>query len=110
MRSTSCSAPICATCGSCEIGWTGSHADPLPSAREEDRVCQNDAGLRRVGVVVFRGNRLRTRATLERKRLALIEGTDAALVEAGLVDLEVSAIQRIRRQFLDREANCFGRG
>jgi hypothetical protein len=32
------------------------------------------------------------------------------LIEAGFVDLQIGAVQRIRRQFLDREANRFGRG
>lgn len=35
---------------------------------------------------------------------------DAALVEACFLDLQIGAVQRIRRQLLDREANGFGRG
>src|SRR4029079_13907396 len=44
-----------------------------------------------------------------RQCLALIERTDAALVEAGFLDLQIGAVQRIRRQFLDREADRFCR-
>src|SRR6185437_6243078 len=63
------------------------------------------------GVLVARGNRLGlARAARQREGLTLIERADAALVEAGFLDLQIGAVQRIRRQLLDREANCFGRG
>ena len=52
----------------------------------------------------------RARTARQRERLALIERADAALVEAGFLDLQIGAVQRIRRQLLDREANGFGRG
>src|ERR1017187_7513013 len=70
------------------------------------------AGSRRVGVGLVAGGRglRRTGAALQRKFLALIQVADAALVETRLVDLQIGAVQRIRRQFLDREANRFGRG
>src|SRR5262249_37519290 len=48
-------------------------------------------------------------AARQREGLALIERADAALVEAGLLDLQVSTVQRIRRQLLDSEADGFGR-
>src|SRR6202043_421714 len=44
-----------------------------------------------------------------REILAFIQRADAALVEAGFINLEIGAVQRIRRQLLDREANRFGR-
>src|ERR1700732_1016179 len=68
--------------------------------------------LRRLGVgLVTGGGRLGLAgAARQRKVLAFIERADAALVEAGLVDLQIGAVQRIRRQLLDREANRFGRG
>ena len=52
---------------------------------------------RGVGVGAGRRGLGRARAALQRKILALIQRADAALVEAGLVDLQVSAVQRIRR-------------
>ena len=51
----------------------------------------------------------RARTARQRERLALIERADAALVKAGFLDLQIGAVQRIRRQFLDREANRLGR-
>src|ERR1700730_2595512 len=68
--------------------------------------------LRGVGVGVVAGRRGlgRAGAARQRKVLALIERADAALVEARYVHLQIGAVQRIRRQFLDREANRFGRG
>src|SRR3954451_5289096 len=63
--------------------------------------------LRRVGVL--RAGR-RTGAARQRESFAFIERADAALVEARFLDLQVGAVQRIRRQFLDREADRFGRG
>ena len=65
-----------------------------------------------VGVRFIAGRRgfRRARAARQRKILAFVQRADAALVEAGFVDLQIGAIQRIRRQFLDREANRFGRG
>ena len=56
------------------------------------------------------GRRVRTGAALQREGFAFIERADAALVEAGFLDLQIGAVQRIRRQLLDREANRFGRG
>src|ERR1700687_4576863 len=66
----------------------------------------------RVGVCFIAGRRGfgRTGAARQRKILALIERADAALVEAGFIDLQVGAVQRIRRQFLDRELHRGGRG
>ena len=64
----------------------------------------------RVGVIADGRGLGGTRAALQRKVLAFVQRADAALVEAGLVDLQVSAVQRIRRQFLNRKANRFGRG
>src|ERR1700757_4358107 len=68
--------------------------------------------LRRVGVRIVGGGRglRRARAAGQREILAFIEIADAALVEAGFIDLQIGAVQRIRRQFLDREAHGFGRG
>src|ERR1700676_915933 len=63
-----------------------------------------------VGLVAGRGRLGLAGAARQRKVLAFIERADAALVEARLVDLQIGAVQRIRRQLLDREANCFGRG
>src|SRR3984957_21166084 len=70
------------------------------------------AWLCRVGVRVFAGGRRlrRTRSARQREILALIQRADAALIEAGFIDLQIGAVQRIRRQFLDREAHRFGRG
>src|ERR1700704_1001739 len=72
----------------------------------------NAKELRGVGVGVGAGRRglRRTGAARQRKILALIQRANAALVEAGFVDLQIGAVQRIRRQFLDREANRLGRG
>src|ERR1700676_3038371 len=68
--------------------------------------------LRGVGVGVVAGRRGlgRAGAARQRKVLALIERADAALIEARFIDLQIGAVQRIRRQSLDREANRFGRG
>jgi hypothetical protein len=52
----------------------------------------------------------RARTARQREGFAFIERADAALVEAGFLDLQIGAVQRIRRQLLDREANRFGRG
>src|ERR1700758_1672291 len=49
-------------------------------------------------------------AARQREGFALIERADAALVEAGFLDLQIGAVQRIRWQLLDREAHGFGRG
>jgi hypothetical protein len=46
----------------------------------------------------------------QRKIAALVERTDTVLVEAGFVDLKICAIQRVSRQFLDRETHRIGRG
>jgi len=69
--------------------------------------------LRRVGVgFVASGRGLRrARAARQRKIPGFSYSVrDAALVEAGFIDLQIGAVQRIRRQFLDREADAFGRG
>src|SRR5450756_1704724 len=63
-----------------------------------------------VGLVGGRRGLGRTGTALQRKLLALIQRADAALIEACFIDLQVGAVQRIRRQLLDREANRFGRG
>src|SRR4051794_19667049 len=100
--STCCSAPTFAMYGYCGAGSTGNRISASTA----------DEGSGRVGVGLVSGGRgLRcTRATRQRKILALIEVSDAALVKAGFIDLQVSAVQRVRRQLLDREANRFGRG
>src|SRR3954469_5676897 len=71
-------------------------------------ISQSSEWLCGVGVGFGRGRRTGTAG--QRERLALIERADAALVETGFLDLQIGAVQRIRRQFLDREANGFGRG
>src|SRR5207237_242036 len=52
----------------------------------------------------------RARPARQREGFAFIERADAALVEAGFLDLQVGTVQRVRRQLLDREANRFRRG
>ena len=64
--------------------------------------------LGRVGLVVGAGGR--ARAARQREGLAFIERANAALVEAGFLDLQIGTVQRVRRQLLDREANRFRRG
>src|SRR6266540_2920579 len=64
--------------------------------------------LGRVGLVFGAGGR--TRTARQREGFVFIERADAALVEARFLDLQVGAVQRVRRQFLDREANRFRRG
>jgi hypothetical protein len=67
----------------------------------------NSSGL--VVRLVAGGRRLGCAGTAgQRKILALIERADAALVKASFLDLQIGAIQGIRRQFLDGEAHCFG--
>src|SRR5580693_10731288 len=66
--------------------------------------------LRGVGLVAGGRGLRRARTARQRKILALIQRADAALIEAGFIDLQIGAVQRIRRQFLDREAHRFGRG
>src|ERR1700738_870644 len=65
--------------------------------------------LRGVGVGVVVDRRGRAGTARQRKGFALIERADAALIEARFLDLKKGAGQRVRRQFLDREANGFGR-
>ncbi len=106
--STSCSAPTSATCECCSAGWTSSRASAAPEAALAPGSSNRNLRGVRAGVVAG-GLRLGgTRAALKREILAFIQRADAALVEAGLVDLQVRAVQRIRRQFLDRKANRFG--
>src|SRR5690349_2368473 len=50
------------------------------------------------------------RTARPREGLALIESADAVLVEAGCLDLEIGAIQRIRRRLLERKTNGFRSG
>src|SRR6476620_2127430 len=102
MPSTCCSAPTFAMCGYCGAGST--------SNRISASTVYARSGSVGVGLVAG-GRRLRCAgAARQRKILALIEVSDAALVEAGFIDLQVSAVQRVRGQLLDREANRFGRG
>src|SRR5205823_3942260 len=79
--------------------------------REVTAASASCARLRGVGVRLVAGRRGLgcTRAARQRKVLALVQRANAALVEAGFIDLQIGAIQRIGRQFLDREANRFGR-
>src|SRR6185437_15295390 len=78
-----------------------------------DRRNDNPVWDRSGGLVVRLGGgsgRLgRARTAGQGEFLAFIERANAHLVEAGLVDLKVSAVQRIRRQFLDRKTNSFSR-
>src|SRR5258708_6148449 len=55
-----------------------------------------DTELSGVGVRIIAGRRWlgRTRAARQRKILALIQRANAALVEAGFIDLQVGAVQR----------------
>jgi len=46
----------------------------------------------------------------ERKILAVVKRANSVLIEARLVNLEICTVQRIRRQFFDREANRIGCG
>src|SRR5581483_8207278 len=52
----------------------------------------------------------RARAAWKREILTFIKRTNTALIEAGLIDLQIGAVQRIRRQFLDRKTDRFRRG
>src|SRR5215207_10242125 len=62
-------------------------------------------------VLILSLGRLRLAGTArQREGFAFVERADAALVEAGFLDLQIGAVQRVRRQLLDREANRFGRG
>src|ERR1700722_3906310 len=126
-------------CGCCSAGWTSNRASAevpngsrraalaalltmrdrvliLRSAhsRASRRVRRRNGRkiLRRVGVRVVAGGRgfRSARTARQRKVLALIQGADAALVEAGFVNLKVGAVQRIRRQFLNGELHRGGRG
>src|SRR3984957_6836508 len=111
MRLTCCFAPICATSGYYGAGWTSSRARTASSRRPDViSITLNGPGrlFVRLGVGCHRLRRART--ALQREILALIQRANADLIEAGLVDLQVGAVQRIRRQFLDRETNCFRRG
>src|SRR5580698_4025071 len=86
-------------------------AQPSPERRGRARSFY-DVELRSVGVGIVAGRRRlrRTGAARQRKILALIQRADAALIEAGLIDLQIGAVQRIRRQFLDRKLNRGRRG
>src|ERR1700743_475107 len=108
MRLTCCFAPICATCACSGVGWTNSRAK-RGCFRHAEYSC-GSGGL--VVRLAFSGSgRLRsTRTALQREILALVERANAHLIEAGLVNLKVSAVQRIRWQFLDRKTTRFGRG
>src|SRR3954447_20605950 len=48
-------------------------------------------------------------AARQRKFRAVVQRANPILVEAGFFNLQVSAVQRIRRQFLDRETHRFSR-
>src|SRR5581483_7029961 len=115
MPSTSCSAPTCAMRACCETGSTSSRADDLQNKTPPDLSSEgasremNEKVLRSILVAGRRGFHL-ARATRQRERLALIEGANAALVETCFLDLQIGAVQRVRRQLLDREANRLGRG
>src|SRR3954462_12120291 len=115
---TSCSGPTCATCACCAAGSTSSRASDTPEnaksaaafrpprfQRTSEVLYEN---LRRVGGVGAGFHRLAV--TGQREGFALIERTDAVLVEARFLDLKIGAVQRIRRQLLHRELDGFGRG
>ena len=70
------------------------------------RVCLEANSLGGVGV----RRRVRAGAALQREGFAVVQRTDAALVEARFLDLQIGAVQRVRRQLFDREANRFRRG
>src|SRR4029078_569726 len=129
--STSCSAPTSATCGCSSAGWTSSRAcnfqeiattknKPPDHGPGADRVnAKSYAASALVSAAARPGGRRRTGkaslstsawTTRQREGFALIERADAALVETGFLDLQIGAVQRVRRQFLDREANRLGRG
>src|SRR5947208_276751 len=118
MPSTSCSAPTFATCACSSAGLTCSRADPRRWKIFRQKTCPRRCSegsafigfgiLGRVGLVFGTGGRAGT--ARQREGFAFIERADAALVEAGFLDLQIGAIQRVRRQLLDREANRFGRG
>src|SRR5215475_6253012 len=82
-----------------KIGYRYSEQDHAPNKEQ------------RLGSVLIVGLGFRLAgAARQRKGFALIERADAALVETSFLDLQIGAIQRIRRQFLDRKAYGFGRG
>src|SRR6266403_2845595 len=121
MPSTSCSAPTCATSGCCGAGSTSKRASARLPTNEFVRLSgvvrlnkarQQSVRLSgvRVGVVAGRRGLGCPGAARQRKILALIQRADAALVEAGFIDLQIGTVQRIRRQLLDRELHCGGRG
>jgi hypothetical protein len=98
MPSTSCSGPMSAMSKCCGNGSTNSpdsNGEPGPGS-----------ALGCVGVVGRRLNHRRT--ALERKVLALIQRANAALVEARFIDLQIGAVQRIRRQLFDGELHRSG--
>ena len=68
--------------------------------------------LRGVGVGIAGGRlgRRLGRAARQRKFRAIVQGANAVLVEAGFFNLQVRAVQRIRRQFLDRKTHRFSGG
>src|SRR4051794_2739718 len=130
MRSTCCSAPTCATHACSGVGSTGSRADALRAGRTWNRFTSGlsefafgptSAGyladiaedLRRVLVRVrlLVGRRVgHGKSARQREGFALVKRPDAALVEARLFDLQIGAVQRVRRQLLHRKANRFCRG
>src|SRR5437868_5432216 len=112
--STSCSAPTCATSNCCAAGWRNSRGCQteflLRCPREAFTSLRNRrSGGVRLGAGRGLGRRLGGTAG-ERKLSAVIQRANAVLVEAGLLHLQIGAIQRIGRQFLDRKPYRFGRG
>src|SRR2546429_4812394 len=112
--STSCSAPMSAMCGCCGAGWTSSRGSSAKQCPHKKLERDDDASSRLQSIIVRSGRvlvglgRLRLAGTaLQRKGFAVIERADAALVETGFLDLQIGAVQRIRRQFLDRKAHGF---
>src|SRR5262245_28975712 len=95
--STSCSAPTSKTYGCFAGGWRSSR----------DFNVQKILG----GVLLGRGSGFGlARTARQRERLAVIERADAVLVEAGFLNLQIGAIQRIRRQLFNRELDSFRGG
>src|SRR5579871_468585 len=111
--STSCSVPTCAMPACCAAGSRKSARHKQKRPRTSGRRALTswpDADDLGGVLVVVGGFRDRARSTRKRKRVALIERADATLVEASFLHLQIGAVQRVRRQLLDRKTDRFGRG
>src|SRR5688500_16727497 len=132
MCSTSPSRRTSATSACCAAGWTSSgrrHCSPDVAKRNPRSLAAESApdcaalhpgyGVRRIKMAghkarPLKSSRLEERLRrdllpLEREVRAVVERADASLVEALFVNLEIGAVQRIRRQLFDREADGLGR-